>query len=181
MKLPLDKLRAALGDALMATVSGASIRAVAAAQAIGLRFDKDVVMRAVVAMAPAYVSAWLDAVIATTEKRIAAAMLAYEAGEIGADEVAARVALVFDPARAELMGVTETTRLFSVLNEVIYKAAGVERVRWDTVRDFAVCPECEALDNQVFPVDEAPEPITDTHDGCRCYLAPVAEDIEIAA
>jgi len=181
VKLPLDKLRKALGDALMATVSAASIRAIAAAQSVGLRFDRDTVMRAIVAMTPAYVSAWLDEVMATTETRIQAAMLAYEAGEIGADEVAARVALIFDPARAELMGVTETTRLFSVLNEVIYNAAGVERQRFDTVRDPWVCEECGAYDGMVFAVDDPDAPEIPVHVHCRCFWAPVAADIEIAA
>lgn len=166
MKLPIDKFRRALAPVLAGLIEAATERAISAARSVGLRFDEAAVSRAVAAMTPAYTSAWLDEVAKTTVERITAATLAYEAGEISADEVAMRVALVFDPARAELMGVTETTRLFGVLNEVIYNAAGVALVRWDTVRDPWVCPECEALDNEVFPVDEAPVPATDTHPNC---------------
>ena len=181
MKLPWAIFRATMTSALMTLIERASENAIAAASAVGLRFKRDAVTGAIAKMAPAYIAAWLEEIERTTAERINAAMLAYESGEISADEVAARVALVFDPARAELMGVTETTRLFSVLNEVIYNAAGVERQRFDTVRDPWVCEECGAYDGMVFAVDDPDAPEIPVHVHCRCFWAPVAADIEIAA
>lgn len=181
MKLPIDKFRRALAPVLAGLIEAATERAISAARSVGLRFDEAAVGRAVAAMAPAYTAAWLDEVAKTTVERITAATLAYEAGEISADEVAMRVALVFDPARAELMGVTETTRLFAVLNEVIYNAAGVELQRFDTVRDKAVCDECEGYDGNVYAVDDPDAPEIPVHGRCRCFWAPVAADIAIEA
>lgn len=180
-KKALDSLRKLLSSALVSTIAEATQQAIAAAQAVGLKFDRDRVMKAILAMTPNYVSAWLDEVIATTEARIAEATAAYKAGTISADDVIARVNLVFDTARADLISSTETTRLFSVLNETIYNAAQVELMRFDTVRDFAVCPECEEFDNEVYRVDDPSAPEIPVHPQCRCFWAPVAANIEIAA
>lgn len=180
-KLPLDALRKLLSSALISTIAEAAQQAIAAAQAVGLNFDRDRVMRAILAMTPDYTAAWLDEVVATTEKRIADAVAAYEAGTISADDVLKRVDLVFDASRAELISSTETGRLFAVLNETIYNAAGVEEQRFDTVRDPFVCPECEEFDDQVYAVDDPDAPEIPVHPNCRCFWAPVAANIEIAA
>lgn len=180
-KLPLDSLRKMLAGALVSTISEATQQAIAAAQAVGLKFNRDRVMRAILAMTPNYVTAWLDEVMATTEARIAEAVAAYESGTISEDDVIARVDLVFDASRAELISTSETTRLFSVLNETIYNASGVEQQRFDTVRDPFVCPECEEFDDQVYAVDDPDAPEIPVHPQCRCFWAPVAANIEIAA
>lgn len=181
MKLPWDLFRTTMTSALATVIQRTTENAIAAAAAIGLRFDRGAVGRAVQAMAPQYIEAWLAAIERTTADRIALAITAYKAGEISADDVAMRVALLFDADRAELMGVTETTRLFAVLNEVIYSAASVERERFDTVRDFAVCEECAGYDGMVWAVDDPDKPDIPVHERCRCFWAPVAADIEIAA
>lgn len=50
-----------------------------------------------------------------------------------------------------------------------YDDAGVKKVQWVTERDRKVCPECRALDGQVFPIDEAPPK---AHWHCRCWYIP---------
>ena len=47
-------------------------------------------------------------------------------------------------------------------------------VIWITERDSRVCPICSPLDGQTFDIDESPpQPVDDTHPGCRCRLLPV--------
>lgn len=51
-----------------------------------------------------------------------------------------------------------------------FKDAGVKMVEWVTQRDERVCHECNALDGQVFRIDEVPRK---PHWGCRCFWRPV--------
>lgn len=48
--------------------------------------------------------------------------------------------------------------------------------KWNTQHDDRVCDVCAPLDGQIWPWDEAPVPITDTHDGCRCWRARCDQD-----
>ena len=47
-----------------------------------------------------------------------------------------------------------------------YKDAGVPKLMWNTEKDDRVCKECEALDGQVFEIDEYP---AKKHPNCRCW------------
>ena len=60
-------------------------------------------------------------------------------------------------ARAQNGGITDT-----------YRAAGVEQVQFVTAEDERVCPDCDALDGEIFDVgsDDTP-PI---HPSCRCTV-----------
>lgn len=49
-----------------------------------------------------------------------------------------------------------------------YQDAGVEYVRWMTMRDERVCSECRGYDGMVFPIDQLPV----KHYGCRCMVTP---------
>jgi SPP1 gp7 family putative phage head morphogenesis protein len=50
-----------------------------------------------------------------------------------------------------------------------FKDAGVKQVRWVTKHDERVCGDCDELDGQIFPIDQAPPP---QHIHCRCLLLP---------
>ena len=51
-----------------------------------------------------------------------------------------------------------------------FRAAGVKKVMWVIQDDDRVCEECEALNGQIFDIDNVPDPV---HYGCRCYLFPI--------
>lgn len=51
-----------------------------------------------------------------------------------------------------------------------FKDAGAKMVEWVTQRDERVCHECNALDGQLFRIDEVPRK---PHWGCRCFWRPV--------
>ena len=51
-----------------------------------------------------------------------------------------------------------------------FRQAGVRKVLWVSQADERVCEECDALNGQIFDIDNVPPP---PHYGCRCYLVPV--------
>jgi SPP1 gp7 family putative phage head morphogenesis protein len=57
----------------------------------------------------------------------------------------------------------------SIADEV-YKDLGVEQVMWVAEDDNKTCGECNALDGQIFDVDEVPPK---QHWHCRCYTVAV--------
>ena len=54
-----------------------------------------------------------------------------------------------------------------------FKRASIKKVRWNEMPDERVCPQCHALNGQVFPIEKAPKK---QHYGCRCWYTPVFED-----
>ena len=59
----------------------------------------------------------------------------------------------------------------SVAKEV-YNAVGVEKVKWVAEHDSKTCDDCNAMDGEVFSIEEAPPKL---HHNCRCYYVPVKE------
>ena len=51
-----------------------------------------------------------------------------------------------------------------------FRAAGVERVMWNTNLDGRECERCKALNGKVFDIDKVPPK---QHYGDRCWLTPV--------
>lgn len=172
--LPWTEMLSALRPALISLVEDATAAAIATALTRGLDFDVDSVTEAVAELVPGYVKDWEKEIVASTTERVSAMVKAYEVGVYDLDEMMDRVDKLFDPERAELIAVTETTRIFDVVNQIVNAEAGVEKVRFLTVRDPWVCPECAQYDNQVFDVDELPE--IPVHPNCRCFAAPVVRE-----
>lgn len=50
-----------------------------------------------------------------------------------------------------------------------YKDAGIDEVKWITVKDEKVCEECNSRHGKVYKIDKIP----DRHPRCRCILEPV--------
>ena len=98
------------------------------------------------------------------------------AGE-GMDDLAARVKQVFkfnNEVRALRIARTETIQAQAEGELQGYEEAGVEEVEFFTALDERVCPDCEGLHGQRFPINEAHGIIT-VHPNCRCNWLPVVE------
>jgi SPP1 gp7 family putative phage head morphogenesis protein len=86
----------------------------------------------------------------------------------------------FGPVRAEMIGVTETTRIFHDGNVLAWRASGlVKGEKWQTSMDDLVCPICEpmhdretALGEQFGDVEGPP-----AHVNCRCWVHPVVQEV----
>lgn len=83
-----------------------------------------------------------------------------------------------DPRRARLIAQTETTRVYNKGAEIRWRQAGVQKVKWQTVRDESVCPICDPLHNQIGTLATGVSNRTPpAHPGCRCFLRPVVDDV----
>ena len=96
--------------------------------------------------------------------------IAKEMGTVVTDKEAFRHAgkKVFGKAqtRMELIARTETMRAHSQGQRKFYSTVGVRKLEWMTMDDERMCPECEALDGNVYPIDKFPgQP---KHPQCRC-------------
>ena len=56
--------------------------------------------------------------------------------------------------------------------KAVYKAVGVQKVKWVAEHDHRTCGVCAEMDGEVFELDKAPDK---QHINCRCYLIPVRE------
>ena len=86
--------------------------------------------------------------------------------------------------RADLIAVTETTRVYANGNRIAFEQAGVSSWRWQTNRDELVCKWCGPLNGKVVKIGEAfgvwrgkavAEP--PFHPGCRCWVTPVGRAV----
>jgi len=68
---------------------------------------------------------------------------------------------------------TEVTRVANKGAIKYYKENKITKIRWVASLGDRTCAECEALNNQIFEIDGAPEP--PLHPMCRCTVTPVVE------
>lgn len=76
---------------------------------------------------------------------------------------------LFSKVSAEMVAVTETTRLIGLGSQATYRAQGFGTWAWLTARDDLVCPICGPLHNQEFDINVSFAP---AHPRCRCWAAP---------
>lgn len=119
----------------------------------------------------------VSGITATTRDRLQGAIGDWlEAGE-AFPALQSRVTEIFnDPVRAEMIAVTETTRVIAEGNTQAWEALGVPEREWRTAVDELVCPICGGLHQkrakvgEPFPGNIANPP---AHPNCRCTIVPV--------
>jgi SPP1 gp7 family putative phage head morphogenesis protein len=119
----------------------------------------------------------LKGITAETNKKIILSLTeGINAGE-GMVPLAKRITEAVDTigiTRARMMARTETMYAVNQGALLRYTQAGVEKVEWlSSTEDDRVCDECEALNGQIFDIDNVPE--IPVHVNCRCCTAPVVE------
>ena len=119
----------------------------------------------------------LKGITAETNKQIVLSLTeGINAGE-GMLPLAKRITDAVDTigiTRARMMARTETMYAVNQGSLIRYTQAGVEKVEWlASTEDDRVCDECEALNGQIFDIDNVPE--IPLHVNCRCCTAPVVE------
>jgi SPP1 gp7 family putative phage head morphogenesis protein len=62
--------------------------------------------------------------------------------------------------------------LEDTIAKVVYEDTDVKKVMWNAEHDHKTCGDCEALDGQVFELNNVPPKL---HHNCRCWLTPVKE------
>lgn len=83
-----------------------------------------------------------------------------------------QLAPMFGEARAELIGVTEITRLFADANREVWSKSGyVKKVKFLTAFDDLVCPICMPHNGEVSSIDSRTNK-PPLHVKCRCFEVP---------
>ena len=68
---------------------------------------------------------------------------------------------------------SEVTRMANEGATKHFKEGGIEKIRWVASFGPRTCPDCEALNGQIYPINE--HPAIPLHTMCRCTLVPVTE------
>lgn len=78
---------------------------------------------------------------------------------------------MFGPVRAEMIAVTEITRVYAESNIIGWKEYGIEQQRWNTAVDDIVCDICIPKHGKLYSLDD-PDGIPPAHVNCRCWNQP---------
>lgn len=119
-----------------------------------------------------YVSPFAKQITQTTYDGVRDAVIRSRRDGTGVEGVISSIEPLFGPKRAELIAVTETTRLFGLGSQAIYRAQGYRVWEWRTAEDPWVDDQCAALNGQVFPIGNSFVP---AHPRCRCWPTPAFE------
>jgi SPP1 gp7 family putative phage head morphogenesis protein len=84
-----------------------------------------------------------------------------------------QLAPIFGKVRAQMIAVTEVTRVFAEGNISAWNSTGfVDSFSWETARDERVCPICTPRAGQIYKLtDSSNKP--PGHVRCRCWIRPV--------
>jgi SPP1 gp7 family putative phage head morphogenesis protein len=121
----------------------------------------------------------------TTRQRVADTVADWTTNNESIGQLAKRLAEPGGPFglnRARTIAVTETTRAYAEGNMAAWRESKViQRRRWNTNVDEAVCPICGPLHNVVVGLNESyPGGLSEppAHPNCRCWITPVVEGAE---
>lgn len=120
-----------------------------------------------------YMDHWWGQLETSTREGLRSAIEQAAADGSGTPGVIAAIEPLFGERRAQVIGVTETTRLFGRGAQATYQAAGVRAWVWQSDKDGSVCESCDALDGTEFSMEEEFDP---DHPNCRCFPLPVVDE-----
>ncbi len=155
-------------SAMMPNVRRVIEASVEANEVVGVEIAFDRVNPKVLELSSRYTNAWYEALNQTTAKEVRSAITAWQEtglGNRGLPDLVKSLEPTFGTARAKRVAITETTRIFDEGNNLVHIDAGIEIEQWQTVEDGRVDDICIALNDQRFPVNGGPRPVTDTHVG----------------
>jgi len=113
----------------------------------------------------------------TTRKQTQEAMAAWIKSGQSLKVLEQTLAGIFGESRAKRIASTETTRAFSMGNQVAWESTGfVRQVEWMTAQDEKVCAVCSEHEGEHFGVEDTDSyPPNASHVGCRCFTQPIVD------
>ncbi len=137
--------------------------------------DWNVVNQSVLEYAKIYRYDLIKKITDTTRNQVQTAITDWMREGSPLEALTARLEPVFGAVRAEMIAVTETTRVFAEGNKMAWDSTGVVNTsKWQTANDDLVCPICGPLNDQV--TEEMPP----AHVNCRCWKRPVVDETAVA-
>lgn len=144
-------------------------------------FDEDLINEAARKFAQTYSFGLVSQITETTRSQLQDAFADWIGSGKPLDDMIARMETLFSPVRAEMVAVTETTRIYAEANLRTWEATGVVGgKKWHTVFDNKVCEICEPIHLDEVPLsvpflggDNEEHMNPPAHVRCRCWLAPI--------
>jgi SPP1 gp7 family putative phage head morphogenesis protein len=162
-------------DILLGKMQGVSLdvatSVLAMNQKLGLAIDMDRVNTVLLEYTRNYSNEWWSKLEESTRDGLREALTTWEQqglGTRGFPDLVKAIEPYFGESRAHNIAMTETTKLLDESNRLSEMSAGITEQKWYTSMDSRVCDICEPLNNRVFPIEQGPYPVDDTHIGCRC-------------
>lgn len=150
---------------------------------IGIGVDWGLVNEAVRDWAKRYTYDLVSGITETSKKFLQEAEAEWIESGAPLDVLIDQITPMFGSVRAEMIAVTETTRVFAAGNLATWRTSGVvKKKKWYTAEDELVCPICGPLaDTEPIGIDDSwltPDGPVDgppAHVRCRCWVQPVVE------
>lgn len=109
----------------------------------------------------------------TTRRQVSQAITNWIREGSPLDSLMARLEPVFGAVRAEMIAVTETTRVYSQGNQMAWESTGVVGgMVWETVADDLVCEICGPMNDTEIGIGDI-DAMPPAHPRCRCRTKPV--------
>jgi len=145
-------------------------------QSIGLAVNMDAMNLSVFEFTRNYTTEWLAELERTTREGLRQAIATWQEsglGKQGLPDLVRSIEPLFGEARAQRIAQTETTRVFDLGNKAAHETADIRFEQWQTAMDDLVREEHQALQGQVFALNEGPRPSDFIN--CRCARVPIAQ------
>jgi len=149
---------------------------------VGVSVDWNLINQQARAWAVVHTAESVAQITRTSMEAFTAAFPEWVASGQHLDALSDALAKSYEPWRARLIAVTETTRAYAEGNYIMWRASGVvDGTRWFTAEDELVCPICGGLAGETVALDQTYSTGTrrpPAHAGCRCTEHPVVGGIE---
>jgi SPP1 gp7 family putative phage head morphogenesis protein len=140
---------------------------------IAVLIDFDVVNQAALDYARRYRYEWIKSIMETTRAQVQQAISDWIQSGAPLPDLQATLTPIFGPMRAEMIAVTEVTRVYQEANVASWESTGfVDEVNYRTAKDDKVCPICSPLDGKTLPIKDTTDH-PPKHVRCRCFTVPV--------
>jgi hypothetical protein len=165
-----EKMRVEIRGAIQPHVRDIAMAAAQYKMDLGIAVDMNKVNLDILKFTREYTNDWWAKLEATRREGLREALMTWQESGLGKrglpDLLDAMETVFFDKVSADMIAVTEVTRIFDEGNRIIEREAGIKTQEWLTARDETVCDICLPLDGKEFPIDQGPYPVTDSHPNC---------------
>lgn len=137
-----------------------------------LPYDFEAILTASDEVVGGYTDAWWQQFAASTQRQMRRSIERAISFGMTPDQLAAELAPLFGPVRAQTIAVSELTNLMGMGAQETYRRAGYGFWEWRTVRDSLVDEDCTRRDRRHYRMST---PFRRAHVNCRCWPVPAGK------
>lgn len=138
--------------------------------------DFDYINQAVLDYTRSYRYEWIKGINDTTRKQVQQAIGDWIRSGDKISVLEGQLSPIFGKVRAEMIAVTEVTRVIAAGNQEAWESTGVvSKMIWNTSEDDRVCPICAPRDQTEIGVGDI-DAMPPAHVRCRCFQTPYVDE-----